>query len=189
MAGSNNLGKRKHPDGESELVANTRNTRAKGKAPINLEEMLNRPCPEHSRPNKPARHTWGDCYTMQQFRDYVLQQHHGNINGPSGGSGPGGSGAGFGAGGSGSSYQGQGNHGGHNQQSGGGGQQQNNQSGYQSNPKQLSGGQYHVFTTSLDKRDWKVRKRAVNAVMPALPQYLKWSEYDITEQGGSPAAC
>ena len=33
---------------------------------------------------------------------------------------------------------------------------------------------------SLDKRDQKVRKRAVNAAVPALPQYLKGSEYDIT---------
>ena len=66
-AGSSNPGKPKHPDDGSELVANTntRNTRAKGKASINLEEILNKPCPEHSRPDKPARHTWGDCYIMQ----------------------------------------------------------------------------------------------------------------------------
>ena len=63
----------------------------------------------------------------------------------------------------------QGNQGGYNQQSGQGGQQQQ-QSGYQSNPKQLNSGQYHVFTTSLCKRDQKLHKRAVNAVEPAVPR-------------------
>ena len=48
--------------------------------------------------------------------------------------------------------------------------------GYQTNPKQLNGGQYHVFTTSLCKRDQKLHKRAVNAVEPAVPRYLRWSE-------------
>ena len=81
---------------------------------------------------------------MQQFRDYSLQQHRDNGNGPLGGSAPGGSGAGFGAGGSGTGYQGQSNHGGHNQQFGDGSQQQNNQSGYLVNPKQLGQGQYHA---------------------------------------------
>ena len=66
--------------------------------------------------------------------------------------------------------QGQGNQGGFNQQSGQGNQQQ--QSGYQSNPKQLNSGQYHVFTTSLCKRDQKVHKRVVNTVEPAVPRYL-----------------
>ena len=65
-----------------------------------------------------------------------------------------------------------------NQQSGQGGQQQQ-QFGYQSHPKQLSSGQYHVFTTSLCKRDQKLHKRAVNTVEPAVPQYLQWSEQPI----------
>ena len=51
-----------------------------------------------------------------------------------------------------------------------GGQQQ--QSRYQSSPKQLNSGQYHVFTTSLCKRDQKLHKRVVNAVEPAVPHYL-----------------
>ena len=51
--------------------------------------------------------------------------------------------------------------------------------GYQTNPKQLSGGQYHVFTTTLCKRDQKLHKRAVNAVEPAVPRYLRWSEQPI----------
>ena len=77
-AGSSNLGKRKNPNGGSELVANTSagNNRAKGngnfrppfnkgKTPFNLEEILNKPCPEHSRPDKPACHTWRDCSIMR----------------------------------------------------------------------------------------------------------------------------
>ena len=71
----------------------------------------------------------------------------------------------------------QGHQGGYNQQPGQGNQQQ--QSGYQSNPKQLSSGQYHVFTTSLCKRGQKLHKRAVNAVEPAIPRYLRWSEQPI----------
>ena len=67
--------------------------------------------------------------------------------------------------------------GGFNQQSGQGHQQQ--QGGYQTNPKQLNGGQYHVFTTSLCKQDQKLHKRAVNAVEPAVPRYLRWSEQPI----------
>ena len=38
---------------------------------------------------------------------------------------------------------------------------------------------YHVFTTSLCKRDQKLHKRAVNAVEPAVPRYLRWSEQPI----------
>ena len=67
------------------------------------------------------------------------------------------------------------NQGGHNSQNSQNGQQQQ-QSGYQSQPKQLSNGQYHVFTTGLDRRDRKLHKRAVNSVEPALPRYLRWSE-------------
>ena len=60
----------------------------------------------------------------------------------------------------------------------GGGQQQQ-QSGYQSNLKQLNSGQYHVFTTSLCKRDHKLHKRAVKAIEPAVLRYLRWSEQPI----------
>mgnify|MGYP005824478099 CR=1 FL=1 len=49
------------------------------------------------------------------------------------------------------------------------GSQQQQQSGYQSNPKQLNSGQYHVFTTTLCKHDQKLHKRAVNSVEPAVP--------------------
>src|SRR6187401_763555 len=112
-------------------------------------------------------------------------------HGPSGGSGPGFQGPGYQGGGSGSGYQGNnGNHNGHNQhnqQHGQGGynnqgnqqRQQQQQSGYQSNPKELSSGQYHVFTTSLCKRDQKILKPAVHAVEPATPRFLHWSEQPI----------
>ena len=101
-----------------------------------------------------------------------------NYNGPGGGPGAGGSGAGGSHGPGGGSNSGpQNGQGGFNQQSGQGHQQQ--QGGYQTNPKQLSGGQYHVFTTSLCKRDEKLHKRAVNAVEPAVPRYLRWSEQPI----------
>ena len=36
-----------------------------------------------------------------------------------------------------------------------------------------------MFTTSLCKWDQKVHKRAVNAVEPAVPRYLRWYEYPI----------
>ena len=98
-------------------------------------------------------------------------------NGPGGGSGAGGF-HGPGGGSNSNSQNFQGNQGGFNQQSGQGNQQQQ-QGGYQTNPKQLNGGQYHVFTTSLCKGDQKLHKRDVNAVEPAVPRYLRWSEQPI----------
>ena len=97
-----------------------------------------------------------------------------NYNGPGGGSGAGG----FHGPGGGSNSNPPNGQGGFNQQSGQGHQQQQ-QGGYQTNPMQLNGGQYHVFTTSLCKRDQKLHKRAVNAVEPAVPRYLRWSEQPI----------
>ena len=90
---------------------------------------------------------------MREYRNSSFFQ---NNHGPNGGSGSGSHGLGFGVGGSSSGFQGQGSQGGFNQQSGQGNHQQ--QSGYQSNLKQLNSGQYHVFTTSLCKRDQKVHK-------------------------------
>ena len=43
----------------------------------------------------------------------------------------------------------------------------------------MNSGQYHVFTTSLCKRDQKLDKRAVNSIEPAVPRYLRWSEQPI----------
>ena len=93
-----------------------------------------------------------------------------NSNAFNGNNGPGG--------GSNSGFHGQSNQGGYNQQNNQGNQQQQ-QSGYQSNPKQLNSRQYHIFTTSLCKQDQKLHKRAVNAIEPAVPRYLRWSEQPI----------
>ena len=142
---------------------------------FNLEPMMNQPCPKHGTQEKPARHLWKDCFIIREYRNSRFFQ---NNHGPHGGSGSGSHEHGFGGGDSSSGFQGQGNQGGFNQQSGQGNQQQ--QSGYQSNLKQLNGGQYHVFTTSLCKRDQKIYKRVVNSIEPAVPRYLRWSEKPIT---------
>ena len=75
-------GKRRHPDGGSDLVANT-NTRYKGRRyngngkqsfggkNFILEAMLNDPFPKHSVPNKPATHAWQDCFPMREYRNYT----------------------------------------------------------------------------------------------------------------------
>ena len=107
---------------------------------------------------------------MQAFKD---SNAFDGSHGPGGGSGGGGF-RGLGAGSGGGGFHGQGHAG--NQ---GGNQGNQQQSGYQSNPKQLNSGQYHVFTTSLCKRDQKLHKRAVNAVETAIPCYLRWSEQPI----------
>ena len=112
---------------------------------------------------------------MQEFKNSnAFQYDHGS----GGGSG---SGPGYGGGNYGLGFNG--NPGGHNNQNNqnnqGGYNQQQQQSGYQSNPKQLNSGQYHVFTTSLDKRDRKVQRWAVNSVEPVMPRYLRWSEQPI----------
>ena len=115
------------------------------------------------------------------MREFKNSNFFHNSHGPGGGLG-GSYGSGHGGGGSNSWFQGnQNNHGsqgGYNQQGNQEGQRQH-QSGYQSNPKQLNSGQYHVYTTSLCKRDQKLHKRAVNAVEPAVPRYLPWSEQPI----------
>ena len=43
-----------------------------------------------------------------------------------------------------------------------------------------SQGSYLVFTTSTSKRARKLKVRAVNAMEPAGPQWLRWSEQPIT---------
>lgn len=123
---------------------------------MNLEHLLNEPYPKHGMQDKPVTHLRKDCFIMREFKNSDLFRYD---HGPSGGSGPGFHGPSYGGGNSGSGFQGnqggqgnqgnQGNQSGHNQQ----GNQQQQQSGYHSNSKQLNGGQYHVFTTSLCKRD------------------------------------
>ena len=119
------------------------------------------------------------------MREFKKSDHFRYDHGPSSSSGSGSQGPGYGGGNSGSGFQGnqgghgnqgnQGNQGGYNQQ----GNQQQQQLDYQSHPKQLNSGQYHVFTTSLCKRGQKLHKRAVNSVAPGVPRYLRWSEQPI----------
>jgi len=176
-------GKRK-ADGHLDFVANANaqksNQYRKGKPPprsggpsFNLDQLMNQPCPKHSKQDKPAAHLWKDCFIM---KEYAKANSFQNNHGPGGGSGSGSYGPDHGGGGSNSGFQA--NQGGYNQQSGQGTSQQQ-QSGYQSKPKQLNGGQYHVFTTGLCKRDQKLHKRAVNTVEPTVPRFLRWSEQSI----------
>src|SRR3954466_1602646 len=184
--GNGGGGKRK-PDGSMDFVANTsaqnKGQRRKGKQPSfranpgpnpeRLNFFLNQPCPKHGTKEEPATHLWKDCYIMKEFKSSNTFQYDHSSGGGSG------SGSGYGGGSSGPGFQG--NPGGQdslNNQSNQSGYEQQ-QSGYQNNPKQLSGGQYHVFTTSLDKRDRKLQRRAVSAVEPATPHYLRWSEQPI----------
>ena len=114
---------------------------------------------------------------MQEFKNSNAFRYD---RGSGGGSGSGFHGPGHdGASGSGFNQGGNNNQDNQNGQGGYNQQQQQQRSGYQSLPKQLNNGQYHVFTTSLDKRDRKLHKRAVNSVEPAIPRYLRWSEQPI----------
>ena len=111
---------------------------------------------------------------MQEFKNSNAFRYD---RGSGGGSGSGFHGPGHdGASGSGFNQGGNNNQDNQNGQGGYNQQQQQQRSGYQSQPKQLNNGQYHVFTTSLDKRDRKLHKRAVNSIEPAVPRYLRWSE-------------
>ena len=115
---------------------------------------------------------------MQEFKNSNAFRYDRGSGGGSGSDfhGPGQDGA------SGSGFN-QGGNNNQNNQSGQGGynqQQQQQQSGYQSQPKQLNNGQYHVFTTSLDKRDRKLHKRAVN---------LLNRPYHVTYAGQSSLSC
>src|SRR3954463_3802200 len=104
---------------------------------MNLERLLNQPCPKHGTKEAPSTHLWKDCQIMREFKNSDLYRYD---QGPPGGSGPGFNGGG----GSSSGFQnnqGRQNNHGNNQQNNQGGQQQ---SGYQNHPKQLNSGQYHV---------------------------------------------
>ncbi|KAI5003408.1 hypothetical protein ZWY2020_030568 [Hordeum vulgare] len=59
-------------------------------------------------------------------------------------------------------------------------QGQEDNGGFRSNPKQLSNGKYHVFTTKACRHDKKVSHRAYSVSEPALPRYLHWSEQIIS---------
>ena len=106
-------------------MANANVQGRKGKPPqcggaMNLECLLNQPCPKHGTKEAPATHLWKDCNIMKEFKNSDLFRYD---QGPSGGSGPG-----FhGGGGSNSGFQN--NQGNQNNQ--GGNNQQNNQGNQQ----------------------------------------------------------
>ena len=94
--GSN--GKRKAANNPDFVVnTNTQNNgqRRKGKPPprmgglcINLEQMLNRPCPKHGTRERPSNHLWKDCQIMKEFNFFDLfQNNHGLDSGPGSGGG------------------------------------------------------------------------------------------------------
>lgn len=166
----NQNNKRKQPEGGSEFVANTntgfRHQRRSGgpyngNKPRNYVEALKAPCPKHSTHNKPSNHSWENCNIMQEFRNQAFQGHQGANGGHSGQYGQlgsqGKSSRGFAGSGfnepvdSRSDYQRQGNAG-NRQHLDQGNQQNNNQSGFQSNPKQLNNGEYHISPPTVAKR-------------------------------------
>jgi len=69
---------------------------------MNLERLLNQPCPKHGTREKPATHLWKDCFIMREFKNSDLFRYD---HGPSGGSGPGFHGPGYGGGNSGSGFK------------------------------------------------------------------------------------
>ena len=114
-------GKRK-ASGNLDFVANTcaqnNNQHRKGRpawpggSRLNLEAIMNQPCPRHGSLDKPATHLWKDCYIIKEFKaSDIFQKNHG----PNGGSGPGSHGLGYGGGGSNTGFQGQGNQGDYSQ--------------------------------------------------------------------------
>ena len=89
QGGHGNNGKRKA--NSLDLVANTNMQHRKAKPPqhgggMNLERLINQPCPKHGTKEAPATHLWKDCYIMKEFKNSDLFRYE---KGPSGGSGPG----------------------------------------------------------------------------------------------------
>lgn len=89
QGGHGNNGKRKADN--SDFVANANVQRRKGKPPqcgggMNLERLLNQPCPKHGTKEVIATHLWKDCHIMKEFKNSDLFRYD---QGPSGGSGPG----------------------------------------------------------------------------------------------------
>ena len=73
QGGHGNNSKRKADN--SDLVANTNMQRHKGKPPqrgMNLERLLNQPCPKHGTKEAPSTHLWKDCHIMREFKNSDL---------------------------------------------------------------------------------------------------------------------
>ena len=129
------------------------------------------PCPHHSRNDRHANHSLENCYDLQRWKNTGTgnRNNEGNDRGGTGGGPRNRSGPGNGA--QPGNNAGAGN---------GGGQPSGPQTGFQQNPRKLNQGQYHVFTTSSSRREKNLKHRAINAVAPALPRWLKWSEQPMT---------
>ena len=81
-------GKRK-ADGHLDFVANANaqksNQYRKGKPPprsggpsFNLDQLMNQPCPKHSKQDRPAAHLWKDCFLMKEYaKANSFQNNHG----------------------------------------------------------------------------------------------------------------
>ena len=69
---------------------------------MNLERLINQPCPKHGTKEVPATHLWKDCFIMKEFKNSDLFRYD---QGPSGGSGPGSHRPGYGGGSSNSGFQ------------------------------------------------------------------------------------
>src|ERR1041385_4946378 len=136
--------------------------------PNNFEVAMKIPCPTHSKPGRPANHTWEDCYFMKEF----ARRGNQGPPGSGGGADQNGNNQNLGHQGAGTKPQHQGSQ-----------QNQSGLAGFQANPKQLHDrASYHVFTTSSCKRDRKLQRRAAMAVTtePAWPRWLNCSEEPIT---------
>jgi hypothetical protein len=152
--------KRKNEEGNSGLVANT-NTRYKQSSgrgrnfhPVNLEEVFNRPCDIHiGKDGKPPNHTKAQCYHYKKWKDGQPLNTNFNHQSDEGGK-----------------------HGGGNNSNSAVPNPQSDQPQF---PKQL--GQYHTIVVNTSRREQKLRRRnqAVNAIVPAVPQWLKWSEQPV----------
>ena len=74
QGGHGNNGKRK---ADSDFVANPNVQHRKGKPPqrgsgMNLERLLNQPCPKHGTKEVPTTHLWKDCFIMKEFKNSDL---------------------------------------------------------------------------------------------------------------------
>ena len=179
---NNNQHERPYGEGNSDFMANTntgfqrprtdeyRGNNGNNNSNNNFRgppQVFRMPCPYHSKMGRPSNHTLEQCVDLQRWKNNEIQRalHGGNRGG---GPGPGGNPANRPPP---NVNSGQGNNGGNNQTNDG-------QGGFQQNPKQL--GQYHIHTIHATKIDRKLIQRAVNAVSPAVPRYLKWSKYPVT---------
>ncbi|KAI5017179.1 hypothetical protein ZWY2020_037557 [Hordeum vulgare] len=146
----------------------------------------------------PATHSWEDCYVMREFRAEAIKkgqsgdpdQRQEQFGAPNQCQNPFGSFPEPGA--QGGSQPSSGQYPMHHQQQynppgvfqqpplQGASQGQDDNGGFRNNPKQLSNGQYHIFTTNACRHDKKVSHRAYGVSEPALPRYHHWSEQTIS---------